>query len=113
MKRWPLVLFVAALTDPSHALAQDELLRQCVASIAATSDAARRFCNLVSGAASLAQPRIGMALTGGNPLPGAASTLGTRAGAVPHASMGARVTAVGLELPPIRSFSSSSELDAL
>jgi hypothetical protein len=110
MKRWPLVLLVAALADPTNALAQDDLLQQCSTSI--PSDAARRFCNLVSGAAALAQPRIGLVLTGGNPLPGAASTLGTRAGALPHASIGTRVTAAGLDLPAIHSIGSSGELDA-
>jgi hypothetical protein len=61
----------------------------------------RTFCENVADAATIVQPRLGMALTGGNPVPGTASTLGNRLRTLPRMSIALRVTAAELDLPPI------------
>jgi len=48
-------------------------------------------------------PRTALVLSGGNPVPGTASTLGMRIGRTPRFSIGARVTGTGVELPGIAS----------
>jgi hypothetical protein len=102
------VLLVLGL--PAVVSAQETLIQQCNAQI--SNDQTRRFCHLVVEAIEIGQPRVGITLAGGNPVPGASSTLGMRLGAVPRVSVGARATAVRLELPPIASQGSTAEIDA-
>jgi len=78
---------------------QEELAAGCAT---AQPAAVRQFCNLVAEAIEIAQPRVGLAATAGNPVPGTASTLGMRLGAIPRVSVAARVTGVWVDLPPIR-----------
>src|SRR5688572_15746823 len=49
--------------------------------------------------AEIISQRTGIALSGGNPLPGASSTLGLRLGALPRISAAARFTAARVVLP--------------
>src|SRR5688572_21102686 len=83
---------------PSALRAQERLLQQCST---ISSSNSRLFCNMVVEAIEIAQPRFGLALAGGNPLAGSASTLGMRVGSVPRIAAEARVTAVKADLPPI------------
>ncbi|HSL69069.1 MAG TPA: hypothetical protein VK864_02450, partial [Longimicrobiales bacterium] len=79
---------VVALTFayvPSVVSGQERLTQQCAT---VSTEQTRRFCNLVVEAIEIAQPHIGLALTGGNPVPGANSTLGMRVGSVPRISIG-------------------------
>jgi len=68
---------------------------------------------LIGEAVDIIQPRFGIALSGGNPLPGAASTLGMRLGKVPRVSVALRGTATNAEMPSIRRRSDSGEVDFL
>ena len=94
---------------PSALRAQEGLLQQCST---ISSSNSRLFCNMVVEAIEIAQPRFGLALTGGNPLAGSASTLGMRVGSVPRIAAEARVTAVKADLPPIERIGSNDEIDA-
>lgn len=91
------VLALAALGSP-HALAAQSLRDQCAA---ASRTEVRTFCENVADAVAIVQPRLGIALAGGNPVPGTASTLGMRIGAIPRISLALRVTAAELDLPPV------------
>lgn len=85
---------------PRAAVGQEELVRRCDASSAGAQ--AQEFCRLIAQAVEIAQPRIGLAASGGNPVPGTASTLGMRIGSMPRLSGSGRVTAVLVDLPPIQ-----------
>jgi hypothetical protein len=79
--------------------AQSTSLRaQCVD---ASRAQVRQLCENVADAAVILQPRVGVALSGGNPVPGSASTLGMRLGTLPRVSLGLRVSAAAVELPPV------------
>ena len=77
-----------------------------------TADPTRRYCNAIVHTMQIAQPRVGLAAAGGNPVPGASSTLGMKLGAVPRVSFGARVTSVKLEAPGIDAITSNNDIDA-
>ena len=102
------LILLAAFAWPLNAQAQ-ELSDRCRT---VTHDPTQRFCNLVVEALDIAQPRVGLALTGGNPLPAASSTLGMRLGTVPRLSLTARATAARIELPPIARQGSTTEINA-
>ncbi|HEY0674186.1 MAG TPA: hypothetical protein VGD27_18060, partial [Longimicrobiales bacterium] len=57
--------------------------------------------------------RTGIALSGGNPLPGASSTLGIRLGALPKVSVAARLTAARLVIPDEETTDPSDELSSI
>src|SRR5687767_11780950 len=105
------VCCTAVALSATQLTAQSELSSQCEAANA--PDSTRRYCNLVAEAIGIAQPRVGLALAGGNPVPGASSTLGMRLGAIPRISVAGRVTGVLLELPPIERMNSNDEIKAL
>ena len=107
-RRAILVLF-SALLIPGAAWAQDELTRGCTG---IPNQAGVRFCNLVAEAIEIGQPRIGLSLTGGNPVPGAASTVGMRIGKLPRLAVAARVTGLNLKLPPIADINGGAEIGA-
>ncbi|MEX0892896.1 MAG: hypothetical protein WEB88_12085 [Gemmatimonadota bacterium] len=71
----------------------------------------RDYCIRVVEAVEILQPRLGMAMTGGNPVQGTASTLGLRLGTLPRIGLGLRATAVRTELPPIGEIGASQELN--
>lgn len=58
-------------------------------------------CQLTASAVGLIQPRVGLALWGGNPVPGTASTAGYRFHGAPRWSVGARAALIPAALPPI------------
>src|SRR5204863_2529306 len=64
-------------------------------------DASVRSCNQLVEAAQILQARAGIALSGGNPVAGASSTLGMRIASIPRVSVAARFTGVGLDMPGI------------
>ncbi|HEY0674019.1 MAG TPA: hypothetical protein VGD27_17210 [Longimicrobiales bacterium] len=57
--------------------------------------------------------RTGIALSGGNPLPGASSTLGIRLGALPKVSVAARLTGARLVIPDEETTDPSDELSSI
>lgn len=93
-----LLCCAAALAAPAAASAQSTLRAQCGPAFNA---AVRELCENVADATVILQPRIGVALSGGNPVPGTASTMGMRFGSMPRISLGLRVTAAAVELPPV------------
>jgi hypothetical protein len=90
------LLHAGALLDDGAAA--QSLRDQCAA---ATTQTHRAFCRDAADAASIVQPRLGIAAAGGNPVPGTASTLGMRIGSTPRVSIGARITATAADLPPV------------
>ena len=102
-----IALFISALITPATLTAQS--LRESCASI--TVPNYRAFCQNVVDAASIVQPRLGIALAGGNPVPGAASTLGMRVRTLPRIGLAARVTAAELDLPPIERVTTTSDIE--
>ena len=85
-------LFLAA----GPAAAQDGPGQAC-----GTAGSAVAECNLATGSIEVTQPRIGLALFGGSPVPGTASTLGMRIGSMPRISVSGRVTVVPTRVPPL------------
>jgi hypothetical protein len=78
--------------------AQESLRAQCAA---AELEGQRTICAHAADIAAILPARIGLTASGGNAVPGTASTLGMRLGSVPRVSLGLRTTIVGAELPPI------------
>ena len=77
------------------------------------SDQARAFCGLIAEAAEITQPRMAVALAGGNPVPGTASTLGMRLGAMPRISLAFRGTVANTTLPQILDRNATDDVDFL
>jgi hypothetical protein len=59
--------------------------------------------------AEITQQRVGTAFTGGNPVPGASSTLGMRLGAIPRISLAVRATGLNLTIPNFDTPSNNSD----
>jgi hypothetical protein len=89
---------LVACTTVAAAAQSENLRAQCAP---ASRSAVRVLCENVADATVILQPRASLALTGGNPVPGTASTLGMRLGSMPRTSLGLRVTAASVSLPPI------------
>jgi hypothetical protein len=104
MAGWTVLGVLAALAAaPAGLAAQERLARQCTEQAeAAGAQDLGGFCALVAEAVGISQARAGIALAGGNPVPGTASTLGMRLGVVPRVSVAGRATGAWLRLPPIR-----------
>ena len=75
------------------------------------STQARDLCYRVAEAVRILGARTTIALDGGNPVPGTASTLGMRLESRPHITIAARITAVPVELPGLGSAADPGELD--
>lgn len=60
-----------------------------------------RHCNSIAHTTQIIQPGVGIAFAGGNPVPGASSTLGMRIGSVPRITVGGRVTGVFMDVPNV------------
>ena len=71
----------------------------------------RLLCQNVADALEIVQPRLGIVLSGGNPVPWTASTLGMRLGSLPRLSLAARVTAAPIDLPAIERAASDSDVE--
>jgi hypothetical protein len=92
-------LLAGVLALPAGVPAQS-LRQQCVDKV---QDAAYRLlCSNLADATQIVPPRFGIVASGGNPVPGTASTLGMRLGARPRMSVTARFSAVEVELPGIQ-----------
>ncbi len=90
------------LALPSAARAQsDDLSRACTIASGVQSDPVAAECALSVAAVRLIQPRVGVALFGGSPVPGSASTLGMRIGSLPRFSLSGRTIVLPMELPPL------------
>jgi hypothetical protein len=68
------------------------------------------YCYRVAEAIQIVQPRVGIALSGGNPVIGTASTLGMRLGAMPRISIGLRASAAAVEVGGIESLSDEEKM---
>lgn len=101
-----IAVFVALLL-PQPSSSQDASLAYCAGGVSP------RSCDALVEAMLITQARSGMAFTGGNPVPGASSTLGMKLGTVPRISLGGRVTGLKLELPPIEDIRRNDATDAL
>lgn len=96
----------------SRAVAQESALAErCAVATLGAGAAAEQFCNLVAQAFEIAQPAIGLAATGGNPVPGTASTLGMRIGSLPRFTIAFRATGVSADLPPVLDIGDEDEID--
>lgn len=72
---------------------------------------AQQLCGAMAQALEVAQPLFGLAASGGNPVPGTASTLGMRIGRIPRVSVAGRFTVVWVDLPPALRESSERKLE--
>jgi len=63
---------------------------------------ARGECMLAVATMRTVQERVGIALWGGNPVPGTASTVGLRMGSTPRVSVAGAIGLVPAALPPLR-----------
>jgi hypothetical protein len=93
---------------PVPAFAQNDLTARCTG---VPNDPGRRFCNLIAEAIEIGHAHLGIVFTGGNPVPGASSTVGMRIGKLPRAAVGVRITGVGMDLPPIDDFQGGSDIE--
>lgn len=91
-----LAVALAAAGVLAPAAAQDGLDGLCTPGVALTEE-----CYLAAASVRGIQQRIGVALWGGSPMPGSASTLGMRLGSFPRMSFSARVLLVPTTLPPL------------
>lgn len=66
-------------------------------------------CNAIAQHAQMSQAAAGIAFVGGNPIPGASSTLGMRIGKIPRITVGARVTGAFMDLESVRNGSSGED----
>ena len=73
--------------------------------------AAGGTCLQMLQGSEILQARTAIALSGGNAVPGASSTLGMRIGSIPRISLAARFTGTGLDMPAV-SFGSASNYTA-
>lgn len=96
------------LALPASAPAQDGLAGVCSGLQVGLDE-----CHLAIGTARIIQPRIGIALWGGSPVPGTASTLGLRRPRSPRLGLSARIGMVPTTLPPLLDRSRSESETAL
>jgi hypothetical protein len=89
-----LFLILAALLTSNEARGQNPLETYC-------APLSNTQCARMAEAAQLTQVRTGIALSGGNPVPGASSTLGMRLGAIPRITAAARFTVTQLDAPDL------------
>ncbi|MBI4545489.1 MAG: hypothetical protein HY703_09860 [Gemmatimonadetes bacterium] len=89
------------------ALAQDKLLGKCKAQQGPANlpeDARGQFqflCAQVVNTITGAQPAVGIAFSGGNPVLGTGTTLGTRLGSIPRISVTARANLAAAQAPKL------------
>jgi hypothetical protein len=92
--RWAVwIVAAAAVSWVGPVAAQEDLTTFCRS--APDTDP----CLLGSWVAEGVHPRVGLALFGGSPVPGTASTLGMRLGSMPRISLSGRLTLVPVERP--------------
>jgi hypothetical protein len=84
---------IGLLIMPSSVSAQAQIVEQCPPT--------HTLCARMRSAAEITLVRGGIALSGGNPIVGASSTLGIRLGAIPRITIAARLTGAQLEIPDV------------
>lgn len=89
-----LLVLMPAILPTSVGAQDDDLAGACAA-------VSNPECQVAAAAVRTIHPRVGLALWGGNPVPGTASTLGMRLGSVPRFSGSSRVVVLPVELPPL------------
>ncbi|HEX5726270.1 MAG TPA: bifunctional diaminohydroxyphosphoribosylaminopyrimidine deaminase/5-amino-6-(5-phosphoribosylamino)uracil reductase RibD [Longimicrobiaceae bacterium] len=94
MRKYILGLAMAVVASP--AFAQDGVAAACAG---VPQGSPRDACITVAQALDAAQPQVGIALAGGNPELGTASTGGVRLGILPRVSLGLRGNVVATRLP--------------
>jgi hypothetical protein len=104
MKRIAIVTGALLLWN-AQVYAQNSLQEMC--------PAADTLCVRMGAAAEITQARVGIGLAGGNPVPGASSTLGIRFGALPRISVAARMTVVSLDIPDVQARGLPGELTSM
>ena len=92
----PAVAALALWASPMGAEAQDDLARLCTRLEGGVGE-----CHVAAAGVRLLHPRLGLALWGGSPVPGSASTLGMRLGTMPRLSFSTRVVVVPVALAPL------------
>lgn len=99
MKNTLIVALAAAALLPGGLAAQEPGL---AGACAATADRLRDPCFLAAQAVEVAQPQVGILVTGGNPTIGTASTGGLRLGVLPRVSATVKANVVRAEIPDLR-----------
>lgn len=94
ISRLALVVALVGLAGTRPVEAQDDLDRACTASLTSA-------CYVAAAAVRTIQPRVGLVLWGGSPVPGTASTVGLRLRSSPRISLSGRVALAPVELPPL------------
>lgn len=97
-----MLITALAVAFAAPAAAQNDLQERC--------PAGNTFCERMGLAAELTQVRTGIGLAGGNPVPGASSTLGMRLGAIPRVTIAGRMTGVQLDVPNTTDPNSTEEV---
>ena len=103
MKSYAIALCLIGI-GASSARAQNELTSQC--QTVGSSAAMVQQCRLGAAAIAETQEAVGLAFTGGNPLPGASSTLGIRLGAIPRLSAALRLSVARINTDGFRDYAS-------
>jgi hypothetical protein len=70
----------------------------------------RQYCERLAEAIQIVQPRAGIAVSGGNPVPGTASTMGMRIGTAPRINIGVRATAAAVEIAGIETLTDEEDM---
>jgi hypothetical protein len=99
MKQIAAAVLACLLSMPVTGAAQS-LRQQCDDKVQQASY--RLLCLNLADAMEIVPPRLGIAASGGNPVPGTASTLGMRLGTLPRISVAGRLTTVEVQLPGIQ-----------
>lgn len=81
---------------PSNGWAQDDDLAAACAAAGSSGE-----CYVAAAAVRTIHPRVGLALWGGSPVPGTASTHGMRLGSMPRFSGSSRLVVLPMDLPPL------------
>jgi hypothetical protein len=69
------------------------------------------LCVNLADAMRIIPPKVGIALSGGNPVPGTASTLGMRLGALPRMSLAVRATGTFVDVPQIEEAGNNGNIE--
>jgi len=102
-----LLLFCLLVTAPLRAQTASEAFG---GNCATASSGARDLCLRLAEGARILTARTPVVLSGGNPVPGTASTLGMRIGSQPRLSIAARVTGSPVTLPGFQQAAANDEL---
>lgn len=107
MRRFVIAALLLAISA-APARAQSDLVESCSAANPGVSglgsetvDQFRQMCAQVVNSFAVLQPGVGIAFSGGNPILGTGSTLGTRFGLLPRVSVSVRANLALAEMPQL------------